>query len=135
MHILGHKNSTSSQEPQTTTGEENDSQTAEVEIDQLLRSVAEDVGGVQEQGHTLVEEGVEQLGGSGDVEFEMGREALGTSIAGGQEVVKDVLLGVRSAEGQVSRQTDPCPPKIESKNSQKAKGKGKGKAKEDCKMS
>ncbi|XP_030194808.1 uncharacterized protein lrrfip1a isoform X10 [Gadus morhua] len=132
---LGHKDSTSSQEPQTTTGEQNESQTAEVVIDQLLRSVAEDVGGVQEQSHTLVEEGVEQLGGSGDVEFEMGREALGSSIAGGQEVVKDVLLGVGSAEGQVSRQTDPFPPKIESKNSQKAKGKGKGKAKEDCKMS
>ncbi|XP_059891483.1 uncharacterized protein lrrfip1a isoform X5 [Gadus macrocephalus] len=132
---LGHKDSTSSQEPQTTTGEQNESQTAEVEIDQLLRSVAEDVGGVQEQSHTLVEEGVEQLGGSGDVEFQMGREALGSSIAGGHEVVKDVLLGVGSAEGQVSRQTDPCPPKIESKNSQKAKGKGKGKAKEDCKMS
>ena len=82
-----------------------------------------------------MEEGVEQLSSAGDVRFEMGREALVSSIDGGQEVIKDVLLGVGSAEGQVSRPAAPCPPKTEPKNSQKAKGKGKGKGKEDCKMS
>ncbi|KAK0153602.1 Leucine-rich repeat flightless-interacting protein 2 [Merluccius polli] len=123
---LDPKGPTSSQEPQNTIGEEpHASKTADEAIDQLQSVVEETIGVADEQRNTLKEGEVEKSGGSGGVEFEMGKEALVSPIDEGQEVMKVGLqggqLGVGNAEDPVSSRTASQQTKKTSNNGNKGK--------------